>query len=74
MIILKMSRIFIEEEINSGMYFHDYGKSPVPAYNGFGVQHTMAAIRDAFNRMDCIIKRIKQGLTEEMRFPHVSIG
>ncbi len=58
---LKMSRRFIEEALNSGMYFHDYGISPVPAHNGFGVQHSIADIQDALNRIDCIFEKLKQG-------------
>lgn len=50
---------FLTECLKEGIYFHNYGTSPVPAHNGFGIQHTMEDIEYTLDKIDQIFARIK---------------
>lgn len=50
---------FLKKTLENGLYFHDYGISPVPAHNGFGVQHTLEDMNTALERIDKIFAEIK---------------
>jgi len=50
---------FLTECLKEGIYFHNYGTSPVPAHNGFGIQHTMEDIAETLEKIDRIFGRIK---------------
>jgi len=50
---------FIRKAIANGLYFHDYGMSPVPQHNGFGVAHTEEDIDEALERIDKIFSELK---------------
>ncbi len=50
---------FIAELLKNGVYFHDYGTSPVPAHNGFGTTHTPEDIDFTLEQMDKVLKKIK---------------
>lgn len=46
------------EMLNEGVYFHDYGTSPVPAHNGFGILHTIKDINITLEKVDKVFSRI----------------
>ncbi len=50
---------FLTECLKEGIYFHNYGTSPVPAHNGFGIQHTMEDIEYTLDKIDQIFARLK---------------
>lgn len=50
---------FLTECLKEGIYFHNYGTSPVPAHNGFGIQHTLEDIAYTLDKIDQIFARIK---------------
>ena len=56
---LEMNRKFITLALQKGLYFHDYGMSPVPQHNGFGIAHTSDDIDRALNIMDGIFAELK---------------
>ena len=58
---LRMSKLFIRECLDVGLYFHDYGNSPVPAHNGFSTAHTMRDIEATLDRLQKVFKRLKRG-------------
>ncbi len=55
----EINKRFIAKTLENGLYFHDYGTSPVPAHNGFGAQHTMQDINFTLERVDKIFNEIK---------------
>jgi len=59
---LKMSKRFIRECLNHGLYFHDYGNSPVPMHNGFSTAHSMEDIEITLDRLQKVFKKIKKPL------------
>lgn len=50
---------FLQKCLQEGIYFHNYGTSPVPAHNGFGAQHTMEDIAYTLDKIDKIFGEIK---------------
>ena len=50
---------FVTEALSNGLYFHNYGTSPVPPHNGFGLAHTADDINITLNKIDDIFARIK---------------
>lgn len=56
---VEMSRNFIRHAIDKGLYFHDYGMSPVPQHNGFSSAHSLQDIEVSLERMDEIFQKIK---------------
>jgi len=55
-----LSNFFIREMIQEGVYFHDYGMSPVPAHNGFGTAHTKEDIAFTLEKIDKVFGKMKQ--------------
>ncbi len=53
------NRKFLKSTLQKGLYFHDYGTSPVPAHNGFGLQHTVSDMHMALERIDQVFSEIK---------------
>ena len=53
------SNLFIREMLKEGVYFHDYGTSPVPAHNGFGIMHSDEDIAFTLDKIDKVFARIK---------------
>ncbi|MBO5150018.1 MAG: aminotransferase class III-fold pyridoxal phosphate-dependent enzyme, partial [Anaerotignum sp.] len=56
---MEFNNKFLTECLKEGIYFHNYGTSPVPAHNGFGIQHTMEDIEYTLDKIDQIFARIK---------------
>jgi len=54
-----LSRKFLGKALENGLYFHDYGTSPVPAHNGFGIQHSIEDISLTLERVDKIFREFK---------------
>ncbi|MGE5581314.1 MAG: aspartate aminotransferase family protein [Bacillota bacterium] len=54
-----LSKKFLYECLANGLYFHDYGNSPVPMHNGFSSQHTLKDIETALEKIDHIFVKIK---------------
>jgi glutamate-1-semialdehyde 2,1-aminomutase len=54
-----MSQKFMLEALNEGLYFNDYGNSPVPMHRGFSVQHSMEDIEITLDKIDRIFRKIK---------------
>jgi len=50
---------FLTGALEEGIYFHNYGTSPVPAHNGFGIAHSAEDIDFTLDRIDKIFKRIR---------------
>lgn len=59
---IKMSKRFIGECLDNGLYFHDYGNSPVPMHNGFSTKHTMEDIEVTLNRLEKVFKRLQTNI------------
>jgi len=54
-----MSQKFILKALDEGLYFNDYGNSPVPMHNGFSTQHTMKDIEMTLDKIDKVFGKIK---------------
>jgi len=55
----EINKKFLQKSLEYNLYFHDYGTSPVPAHNGFGVSHSIEDINWALERIDKIFMEIK---------------
>ena len=55
----EMNTRFIQSALDNGLYFHDYGTSPVPPHNGFGLAHTAEDVAVTLEKMDQIFKVLK---------------
>jgi len=57
---IEMKNKFVKEALANGLYFHDYGTSPVPAHNGFGISHTIEDIDVTLNIVDDVFAKLKK--------------
>ncbi len=57
-----LSNLFIREMIEEGIYFHDYGLSPVPAHNGFGITHSDEDIAITLEKMNKVFYKVKESV------------
>ena len=54
-----INKKFLRACLDNGLYFHDYGNSPVPMHNGFSSQHIMEDIEITLDKIDKIFKDLK---------------
>lgn len=51
---------FVKSALKNGLYFHDYGTSPVPPHNGYGLAHTLEDVAITLEKIDKIFCKIKK--------------
>jgi glutamate-1-semialdehyde 2,1-aminomutase len=51
---------FVKSALENGLYFHDYGTSPVPPHNGYGLAHTLEDVAITLEKIDKIFSKIKK--------------
>lgn len=56
---MAMNERFLTNMMLEGIYFHNYGTSPVPPHNGFTCMHTMEDIELTLDKADKVLGRIK---------------
>jgi glutamate-1-semialdehyde 2,1-aminomutase len=54
-----INRKFLAKCLEYGLYFHDYGMSPVPAHNGFGLSHSVEDVNITLERIEKIFQEIR---------------
>ena len=56
---LRMNERFLTHMMEEGVYFHNYGWSPVPPHNGFTAAHTLDDINFTLEKIDRVFRKIK---------------
>lgn len=56
---LARHRAFVKKALESGLYFVDPGRGPVPCHCGFSTQHSMEDIIESLDKIDVIFREIR---------------
>jgi len=54
-----MNEQFLTEMLHEGIYFHNYGTSPVPPHNGFTCMHTLEDVEVTLEKIDRVFRKSK---------------